>query len=165
VLLKMLNVEFELGLSIIELESYAAKLGSDCPFFIKEKPSFVFNTGTDANDISLSMKGYHIVIVKPEVHISTQEAYSGIITNLPSFSLVELPQLPITEWKDKVYNRFENHVFILYPELEKIKRKLYDLGAIYASMSGSGSAIYGLFDKTDIELDFPEDYFVWEGEL
>jgi len=162
-LLKMLNNEFELNLSVKELEDFAAKLGSDCPFFIESNTAFVYNTGTDFEEINLSLKGYYLVLIKPDIFISTQVAYSGIIPQNPSFNLKEINQIPINEWKDKVFNRFENHIFKLYPKLNELKTKLYEMGALYVSMSGSGSSVYGIFENNDFKLDFPEDYFVWKS--
>jgi 4-diphosphocytidyl-2-C-methyl-D-erythritol kinase len=152
ILLKMLNEEFKLSLSTKKLESYAAVLGSDCPFFIEAKSAFVYNTGTDFYSIDLNLEGYYLVLIKPEIHISTQEAYSEIELQKSNINLNEINKIPIGEWKGKVYNRFENHIFKLHPQLKDIKKELYNMGAVYASMSGSGSSIYGIFEKEpDVE--------------
>ncbi len=159
VLLQMLNIEFNLKLSVKELEDFASKLGSDCPFFIESNPAFVYNTGTDFEEIDLRLNGYYLLLIKPDVFISTQVAYSGIIPQSPTFNLKEINQISINEWKEKVFNRFENHIFKLYPELNEIKTTLYEMGAVYASMSGSGSSIYGIFeDKPEVGDRFEGDF-------
>ena len=135
--------------SLEELKDMAVKLGADCPFFLENRPCFASGVGEKLLPIDLNLKGYTILIVKPDVYISTAEAFAGITPAKPGFDLRYLPFLPIDEWKDKVINDFELSVFVRHPELAHIKEGLYEAGALYASMTGSGSAIYGIFDSRD----------------
>jgi 4-diphosphocytidyl-2-C-methyl-D-erythritol kinase len=146
-MLKMLNNQFKLGLSSQELEQKAAKLGADCAFFINNKPTLAKGIGNLFEPTCVNLSGYHIVLVKPEVHISTAEAYGGCKPQRWTTPLEEAIKQPITEWKNCIFNDFEKTVFIAHPELAEIKDMLYEKGAIYAAMSGSGSTIYGIFDK------------------
>ena len=158
-MLKLLNDTFLLGYSTEELERKAVKLGADCPFFIKNKPAFAEGIGDKLTSFDLDLKEYNIVLVKPDVFVSTKEAYSLIIPQSPEFSLREIIKKPVSEWKKYMKNDFEKSVFSKYPEIENIKNKLYEMGALYASMSGSGSSVFGIFkDTTDIS-SFQETYF------
>lgn len=132
-----------------ELGEMALKLGADCPFFLENRPCFAEGIGEKLKPIDLNLSGYTILIVKPDIHVSTADAFSGITPGKPDFDLRFLPYLPIDEWKNKVVNDFEKTVFARHPELKAIKENLYESGAVYASMSGSGSAIYGIFKETD----------------
>lgn len=152
-MLKLLNEKFKLNLSEAQLEDYAAQLGADCPFFIKNQPVFAKGTGNLFEPLELSLKGYHIILVKPDVFISTREAFAHIHPHAPARSLKEIIQSPIESWKDWVVNDFEASIFPKYPEIAAIKDKLYDLGAIYASMSGSGSSVYGIFKEPIENID------------
>ena len=164
-MLKELNNYFNLKLNKIELENYASEIGSDCAFFINNKPVFAYERGNKFKDIELNLKGYYILLVKPNVFVSSTDAFSGIATNQVKNSLINLIKMPISEWKNYIYNDFETTVFKKYPELNQIKEDLYNLGAIYASMSGSGSSIYGIFkEKPQINQTF-NDYFVWNGKI
>ena len=155
-MLKMLNEEFSLGLSPNELEEKAAKLGADCAFFIKNKPTLAKGIGNVFEPTTINLSGYRIVLIKPDVHISTAEAYGGCKPQRWTIPLEEAIKRPISEWKDCIFNDFEKTVFVAHPELATIKEMLYDKGAIYAAMSGSGSTIYGIFDK-EIEHDITTD--------
>ena len=159
-MLKMLNDAFALGLTSEELQTRAAKLGADCAFFIENKPVLAKGIGNVFEPTCVNLNGYHIVLVKPEVHVSTAEAYGGCKPQPWTTPLEEVVKLPIAKWKDHIYNDFEKTVFVAHPELAEIKEMLYAKGAIYAAMSGSGSTIYGIFDKeiehnitTDIKSD------------
>ena len=159
-MLKMLNDEFALGLTSEELQTRAAKLGADCAFFIENKPVLAKGIGNVFEPTCVNLNGYHIVLVKPEVHVSTAEAYGGCKPQRWTTPLEKVVKLPIAKWKDHIYNDFEKTVFVAHPELAEIKEMLYTKGAIYAAMSGSGSTIYGIFDKeiehnitTDIKSD------------
>ena len=145
--LRALNEMFSLGLSDETLASYASKLGADCPFFIYNRPMLATGIGTELSPIELSLEGYKIEWVKPNVHVSTADAYRHVKPKEPKFSLAELPNIPIEEWKDCLVNDFEGSVFAQYPELAEIKQDFYNRGAVYAAMSGSGSTIFGLFRK------------------
>lgn len=131
-----------------ELHEMAKSIGADVPFFIKNKPIYAEGIGTDFTDIEISLKNYHIVLIKPDIAVSTQEAYSGVKPSAPNYDLKESIKLPVNEWKDVVKNDFEDSLFPKYPRLKEIKDSLYKIGAEYASMSGSGSSIFGLFKST-----------------
>lgn len=146
-MLKMLNDEFNLGLSSIELQQRATKLGADCPFFIDNKPVLAKGIGNIFESTEVNLSGYHIVLIKPNVHVSTAEAYGGCKPQRWTTPLEEAIKQPISEWKNYIFNDFEKTVFIAHPELAEIKEMLYEKGAIYAAMSGSGSTIYGIFNK------------------
>lgn len=152
----LLNKRFNLRMTQSSMERYAAKLGADCAFFIRNTPVFATGIGTDMTDLDLSLKGYTLVVVKPEIHVSTKMAYSMVCCGRPEVSLSDAIRRPVEEWKDLIVNDFEQSVFSFAPEIGRIKDKLYDMGAIYASMSGSGSAVYGIFRKP---LDKPERQF------
>jgi len=143
--LKALNEIFRLELSIIELEDYALQLGADCPFFIDNTPKYVTGKGGKMKEIDLDLSVYELKFVFPELHISTTEAYGGVMPKQPETNLLDLISKPIENWKTTVKNDFEVSAFEKHPQLEKIKEKLYADGAIYASMTGSGSVIYGIF--------------------
>ena len=161
--LKMLNDYFSLRLNNEELKSYASQLGADCPFFIDNKPSFATGTGEQLQPIEFDLSNYKIVILKPAFSVSTSEAYKNITPQIPDFNLADLNRLPIEEWKNTVINDFEKSVFPIYPEIKTLKEMLYKLGAVYASMSGSGSAVFGIFRHLPAELKqaFSEDYFLY----
>jgi 4-diphosphocytidyl-2-C-methyl-D-erythritol kinase len=163
--LKLLNQVFDLRLTRERLIKYAAQLGSDCAFFIGDQPMIGMGRGEILSPASVSLKGYHLVLVKPEVHISTAEAYSGIKPKQPENSIAEVLNLPIQEWKEKLKNDFETSIFQKYSVVKDAKAKLYSLGAIYSSMSGSGASVFGVFDKPiDLKKEFLSmDY--WSGEL
>ncbi len=127
------------------LSGIALSLGADCPFFLENRPLFAGGVGERFEEVSLDLDGWWALIVKPEVYISTKEAFAGISPCAPRFDLRNLGKLPIEEWKEYVVNDFEASIFPAHPELGAIKEKLYDCGAVYASMSGSGSSIYGLY--------------------
>lgn len=146
-MIKLLNEKFLLELSAEQMESYAAQLGADCAFFIKNKPVFATGIGNVFEPIELSLKGYHIVLVKPDIFVSTRDAFSQIKPTRPSVSLKEIVKQPIENWKDSMKNDFEESVFLKFPEVAAIKDELYDLGAVYAAMSGSGSSVYGIFKE------------------
>ncbi|MGL4518743.1 MAG: 4-(cytidine 5'-diphospho)-2-C-methyl-D-erythritol kinase [Phocaeicola sp.] len=152
-MLKLLNEQFSLGISVEQLESYAAQLGADCAFFIKSQPVYATGIGNVFQPIELSLKGYHLVIVKPDVFVSTKEAFAGMVPQKPTHSLLELSRLPLTEWKERMVNDFEKSVFQLHPQLAQIKADLYAQGALYAAMSGSGSSLFGIFATPLKEVD------------
>jgi len=162
-MLKLLNEKFALNISQENLEKYASKLGADCAVFIRNKPSFAQGTGNILSDVNLSLQGKCIVLTKPNIHVSTAEAYSKIIPKKWETPLKNVLQLPISEWKNYLFNDFEKNVFALHPQLAEIKQKMYDFGATYASMSGSGATIFGIFDKKP-NVNF-EGMFVFETLL
>ncbi len=161
-MLRLINDTFQLKISDKELVQLAVQLGADCPFFIYNRPMFASGIGEILEDVSLSLQDYHFALVKPNVHVSTKDAFSLIQPRSPKMSLKEIIQLPVSEWKELMINDFEQSVFAKYPEIEKIKNDLYDKGALYASMSGSGSSVFGIFkEKTDISQDAYPGSFVW----
>lgn len=151
--IKALNDIYKIGLTEEQMEDYAARLGADCAFFIKNQPVFATGIGNEFHELQLSLKGKVIVLVKPDIFVSTKDAYSLVKPTRPEVSLPELLAQPIETWKDTVVNDFELSVFPKFPEIACIKDKLYDLGALYASMSGSGSSVYGIFDKQVENID------------
>lgn len=150
-MIRLLNDQFSLNLSNEMMEQYAAKLGADCAFFITSKPAYATGIGdtltpmSDITDTPEFLKGLWIAIVKPDVAISTKEAYAGITPKSPSKCCKDVVLQPIETWKEELTNDFEESIFINHPKLADIKQKLYDNHAIYAAMSGSGSTIFGLF--------------------
>lgn len=146
-MLRLINDFASLGLTAAELEELALQLGSDCPFFIRNTPQFASGRGEQMQPMPLNLSRYSIQLICPEVHVSTAAAF-GMITAKPAgFDLRRLSELPVERWKDKIANDFEAPVFAQHPVLKSIRNQLYEQGAIYASMTGSGSAIYGLFEK------------------
>ncbi|MEQ6121118.1 4-(cytidine 5'-diphospho)-2-C-methyl-D-erythritol kinase [Reichenbachiella sp. MALMAid0571] len=166
--LKMLNNLFQLNLSDDRLESYAGKLGSDCPFFIRNKPTLVSGTGDQFKPISLNLSGNTMVLVYPKIHISTREAYAGIKPMLPKQSITEIIDLPISKWKSLLTNDFENSLYKTHPDIKNIRQLLYEHGAVYASMTGSGSTVFGIFTNNVAGnlLDIlSKKYIVWSKQL
>jgi len=157
--LKALNELFLLNISTRKLETLASKLGADCPFFIKNTPVYAEGIGNVFSSVKVSLKGYWMLLVKPNIHVSTAEAYAGIQPAPCQKSLNDLVKLPMKEWKNQIKNDFEKTVFEKQPQIGKIKDKMYELGALYASMSGSGSSVYGIFtDKPVFEGKFQDDF-------
>lgn len=164
-MLKALNEYFGLHISVSELMVYAATLGSDCAFFVRNHPAFAHGKGELLEDIRLSLAGHQLVLVKPACGVSTPEAYAGIVPGPAKFDLRTLGDLSVAGWKHQVSNDFEKSVFVKYPQIAALRQQFYDAGAIYASMTGSGSAVYGFFEKNKkISLDCP-DCFVWREEI
>ena len=132
-------------LSNEELEKYAAQLGSDCPFFIANVPQIAGGRGEQLRPSMVDLSGFYIKLVNPGLHIGTAQAYAGVHFSTVKPYLSELLQMPIEEWRAVIHNDFERSVFQLYPEIAGIKNELYDEGALFALMSGSGSTVYGIF--------------------
>ncbi|OPZ29520.1 MAG: 4-diphosphocytidyl-2-C-methyl-D-erythritol kinase [Bacteroidetes bacterium ADurb.BinA174] len=161
-MLKLLNNNFGLGYSDADLMRFAAKLGADCAFFIKNKPAFASGIGDELEEIELDLSDYFFVLVKPDIFVPTIDAYSMVSPKQPEISLKKIIKKPVSEWKEVMKNDFEPSVFKKYFEICKIKEQLYDRGAVYASMSGSGSSVYAFFEKeTDIRFD---NCFVWKNK-
>jgi 4-diphosphocytidyl-2-C-methyl-D-erythritol kinase len=161
-MIKTLNHYFDLELSITKMEEYAGKLGSDCPFFIKNKPALAQDRGTDLSLREFCLDGFTIVLVVPPVHVNTGHAYSLIKPAKPLNRLDDFYNLQPELWRDNLLNDFEGPVFNEHPLLAEIKEKMYQNGAVYASMSGSGSSIYGLFrQQPDLRKFQFKDFFVW----
>ena len=163
--LKLLNDNFHLNLSIEQLIDYALQLGSDCPFFILNQPCFATGRGEVMEEMALDLSAYQFVVVNPKIHIGTSWAFNNIKPTIPTQSIKNLIQQPITTWKDTLLNDFEAPAISQYPEIGAIKEEFYNLGAIYSSMTGSGSTVYGIFEKGKaLELSFPEYYFVYKSQ-
>ncbi|MXV13828.1 4-(cytidine 5'-diphospho)-2-C-methyl-D-erythritol kinase [Hufsiella ginkgonis] len=145
--IRLINDRFTLGLSNPDMESYARKLGADCAFFIRNEPVFATGIGDEFHPLILDLAAYHLVLVMPRVHISTAEAYRGVKPAAPRKSLRESVLRPVEEWRSLITNDFEQTIFKNHPAVRGVKAALYEAGAIYASMSGSGSSVYGIFDK------------------
>lgn len=145
--LRQFNESFELKISAEKLVEYAAQLGSDCAFFISDEPKFGTGRGEVLTPLSVSLKGKFIVVVKPDIHVSTADAFAGIKPKESEGNLKDfLETNPVTEWKKFLKNDFEETVFKKHPQIQNVKQKLYSLGAVYASMSGSGSSVFGIFE-------------------
>ena len=165
-MIRALNEEFLLNLSIEQMKSRASKLGADCAFFIENKPAFATGIGDELTSIDFSLKGYTLALIKPSVAVSTAEAYRGVIPQPSSTSLLEDLRRPVHEWRHFVKNDFEKSVFAAYPKIAAIKETLYDMGAEYASMSGSGSSVFGLFPhEIDNLKDIFPDCYVFQQRL
>ena len=163
--LKILNERFTLGLTAEPLANYARRLGSDCAFFIENRPVYCVEKGDVFEEIDLNLSGYHALLVYPNLAISTAEAYAGVQPHQPEVSLREQLTAPVDTWRNTVRNDFEDSLFPKYPLLARIKAQLYEAGAIYASMSGSGSTVYGLFDAPMVVPNQFQTYRVWKGRL
>lgn len=151
-MLLLLNKMFSLELSDHQLIDMAAKLGADCPIFILNRPCYAEGIGEKLTPINLNLSGWKIVVVRPNIPVPTKEAFSRIVPKRPLINCRNIVKQPVETWRDTLTNDFEQSVFALHPEIGQVKEQLYDLGAAYASMSGSGSALFGLF-KNDVCLD------------
>ncbi len=164
--LSALNQKYSLGLTETQLLYYALQLGSDCPFFILNQPSLATGRGELFQKVKVDLTHYEIVIVNPGIHISTPWAFSQLGPHTETVSLEEYIKKPIGTWKETIRNDFEQVIFNAYPEIAAIKHELYRSGAIFAAMSGSGSTIYGIFEKSStVRLKFPVAYFVKQLNL
>jgi 4-diphosphocytidyl-2-C-methyl-D-erythritol kinase len=161
-MLIMMRRLFHLPLTDEALEREAAALGADCTFFCRRGAQYLEGVGAELTPYPLSLQGKFLLLVKPSVSISTREAYSHVTPQRPAVPLYELLQQPLETWRETIHNDFEDSVFPLHPELAQVKETLYRLGARYASMSGSGSAFFGIFDQAPIDAQsaFPTDYQV-----
>lgn len=140
-----LNRKFSLGLTDDELEHRVSTLGADCAFFIRNRPVFATGIGNILTPSNLSLSGWHLALAKPDIFVSTKEAYAQIRPRHPHISVTDILRHPVEEWKDILTNDFEEGIFAFHPEIADIKKRMYDCGAAYASMSGSGSSVFGLF--------------------
>ncbi|MDR2497327.1 MAG: 4-(cytidine 5'-diphospho)-2-C-methyl-D-erythritol kinase [Tannerellaceae bacterium] len=164
-MLKMINEVHKLGFTTDILEEKAARVGADCPFFIRNRPAYASGTGNLLEPVALSLAGYHITLVKPPFCISTAEAYAGISPSQPACDLRDVVQKDINEWRNSLRNDFEPSIVAKYPQIARIKQILYDKGALYASMSGSGSTVYGLFSKEINMREIFPNYQVFNLEI
>lgn len=164
--LLLLNKKFNLAIDNKTLLQHALQLGSDCPFFITNKPSLATGRGEILKPVALDLSNYKIVLVNPGIHINTGWAFTQIKVEEPENNLAQIVTQPVAEWKDGLKNVFEKPIFETYPEIRNIKESLYHHGAVYASMTGSGATVYGLFKKSDtFSVSFPPHYLVKECYL
>ncbi len=163
--IRLLNALFELDLSAERIMQYASRIGSDCAFFIQDRPMLGSGRGELLELANINLKGYYIVVLVPAVHVSTAEAYNGVTPHIPDSELHELIGMRIAEWRDRLVNDFEMSIFQKYPMLQQLKEKLYSNGAVYASMSGSGSSVFGIFEKEIESKNLFRDSFGWSGWL
>lgn len=162
-MIRLLDERFRLNMGIAEMERYASRLGSDCAFFITTEPSFGTGRGEVLEPVNIAeqnLQGYYIAIVKPAIAVSTREAFKQIICRQPEHCCRDIVRQPVETWKTVLTNDFEEPAFKQHPELADIKQRLYDLGAVYAQMSGSGSAFFGLYrtDPQQLKNAFPACY-------
>lgn len=163
--LRLFNELFDLGLEDEQLMAYAVRLGADCAFFIKNKPMMARGIGEKLSEIKVSLEGKNILMIYPNIHISTKEAYAGIVPEIPKIDIEKVVRdHPIEEWRHLLVNDFEKSIFPQHTLLDQIKQQLYAHGAIYASMSGSGSCMYGIFDVIP-DIKFDPDFMLWSGKL
>ncbi len=163
--LKGLNLLAGNSLSQEQLQNLAIKLGSDCPFFLQENPMMMHGRGDILSPLPIQFKPMHLILIFPQVHVSTQEAYSDVNPSKPNYYLTELIEAPLDQWKKLIVNDFEFSLFKKYPELRRIKETLYQEGAVYASLSGSGSSLYGLFSAPPVLPKELEQYVIWTGNI
>ena len=152
-MIRLLDQRFRINIGNAEMEKYAARLGADCPFFITAEPSYAEGIGEILSPVNITnnnLEGYSLVVVKPQISVSTKEAFSSITPRKPLMCCREIVAQPIETWKDALCNDFEESVFGIYPQLNDIKNRIYTLGAAYAQMSGSGSSLFGIF-KSDVD--------------
>lgn len=152
-MLTMLNREYRLGLQDEELIHLAKRLGADCPFFVNPQPSYATGIGELLTPITLDLSSYHIVVIKPNIAVSTAEAFRNIVPKAPKKRCADIVRQPVETWRTELLNDFESSIFVQHSELRRIKEMLYGTGALYASMSGSGSSIYGIYQEKPLEED------------
>jgi 4-diphosphocytidyl-2-C-methyl-D-erythritol kinase len=163
--LRILNQLFHLHLSANQLAAYAMRLGSDCSHFLQDRTTIGRGRGEILVPLELTLKGHFLVVVSPEVQVSTAEAYSRVIPQTVQEDLADILRLPIHQWRDRLTNHFEATVFERYPALEQIKKSLYEVGAVYASLSGSGASLYGIFTKQISREEHFQGMNGWSGWL
>jgi 4-diphosphocytidyl-2-C-methyl-D-erythritol kinase len=164
-MLRAINRICNLSLSTYELKTLATSLGSDSPFFIDCRPSLASGRGEILKPVSLFLNGLFIVLVNPGILISTKEAYDSCVPAIPERSLNDTIKKPVSDWKDLMINDFEKTIFLKHPGLKKIKQELYDSGAVYSSMSGSGSTVYGIFNEKPVISEDLRNIVIYTGEL
>lgn len=153
-MIRLLNEMFSLGMSDEKMIGYAARLGADCAFFIKAQPAYAEGIGEKLQPISIDLSGYKMLVVRPNIPVSTKEAFSLITPQVPKKNCLDIVRQPIETWKNELVNDFERSVFAIHPEIGRLKEMMYEQGAVYAAMSGSGSSVFGLFCDTPDEKSF-----------
>jgi 4-diphosphocytidyl-2-C-methyl-D-erythritol kinase len=162
--LSLLNKKFQLNISADQLINYALQLGSDCPFFLINKPCFAQGRGEVLEKINLDLSQYQLLIVNPKIDISTRWAFSKIEPAIRETSIKQIVHQPIESWNEQLTNDFERPLMKYYPILKSIKEELFTQGALFAGMSGSGSTLFGIFHETK-KIDtniFPPEYLIWK---
>lgn len=164
-MIRLLNDMFALKMSMREMTGIAAALGADCPFFILSRPAYAEGIGERLTAIDLDLSNYYIAVVRPNIPVSTKEAFSLITPQPAKICCRDIVRMPVEEWRQLLTNDFEQSVFALHPEISAVKEHLYRLGAVYAAMSGSGSSVFGLFNSpVDLVPEFPDTY-IFCGKL
>lgn len=167
-MMKAINQLFKLEIRNEKMEQYVSEIGADCAFFVRNKPVFASGIGNVFSPVGLSLKNWNIVIVKPQESVATRKAYLLVCPHKPERCAKDIVAEPVESWKDTLHNDFEEGVFTMYPQIGRVKQQLYDIGATYAAMSGSGSAVFGLFRKPQsdnlLRSVFKEN-FIWQGVL
>jgi 4-diphosphocytidyl-2-C-methyl-D-erythritol kinase len=164
-MLKSLNRHYGLDISSEELRSMALGLGSDCPFFLDCEPSFASGRGEILKPLALDLSKYYLVLLNPGIGVNTREAYQNCSPATPLFDLYNIEKVSINEWKNVVFNDFEGYVFRKHPVIGQLKEGLYQAGALFSSMSGSGSSVFGIFAKEPALPGKLQDYLIWEGPM
>lgn len=164
-MVRLLNARYALGLGVEQMERLVAQLGADCPFFIRSEPVYAEGIGNEFTPVALSLRGWHLLLVKPDVHISTKEAYAGVRPHMPAHALLETASMPVETWSQRMVNDFEESIFPRHALLADIKRELYRQGAVYAAMSGSGSTLFGLFREEPALADVFAGQFTFSCRL
>jgi 4-diphosphocytidyl-2-C-methyl-D-erythritol kinase len=165
--LRSLNDHFELNIPVEKLKFLAGRLGADCAFFLENKVAYATGTGSNLELLDFNLKGCYLVLVKPPFCVDTKTAYAGVVPSEYPFNFKEIIGESISNWKGRIKNDFETTLFVKFHELAHLKSRLSDVGAVYASMSGSGSSVYGIFDQKPVvnPSDFPPGSFIWQEEL
>ncbi|MCX6220978.1 MAG: 4-(cytidine 5'-diphospho)-2-C-methyl-D-erythritol kinase [Bacteroidia bacterium] len=165
--LRSLNDHFELNIPVEKIKSLAGRLGADCSFFLENMAAYAIGTGMNLELLDFSLKGHYLVLIKPPFGVDTKTAYAGVVPSEYPFDFKVVIAEPIQKWEGRIKNDFETKLFVKFPELAHLKSRFSDLGAVYASLSGSGSSVYGIFDKKPVinPDDFPPCSFIWQEEL
>ena len=160
-----LNQLFQLHLSNQKLEELSTELGSDCPFFVEGLPQIAQGRGEILTPVEMDLSDLYLVLLNPGIHVGTKEAYDGVSVGANTVSIEEIVQKPIDEWNGLLKNDFETSVFLQHPNIQRLKESLYQTGAIYAAMSGSGSSVYGIFTEEKNLIDFHSPYIIYKGKF
>jgi 4-diphosphocytidyl-2-C-methyl-D-erythritol kinase len=164
--LRLLRDVFKLDIGDNKLMQYAARIGSDCSFFVQDNPMIGFGRGDVLKPCQPDLQGKYLVVVNPGLHVSTAEAYAGVLPGAPAFSLQEILLRPLEDWKTVLQNDFEKSILGRFPLISRLKEEMYKAGAAYASMSGSGSSVFGIFhEEVTVENTLLESYVIWKGYL
>jgi len=163
--LKGLSKLFKLNLSVSELRAFAHQLGSDCPLFVENTSQYAEGRGELLSNIEVNLAAKNILLINPQIHISTDQAYAKVNPKNAEQSCRDIVLRDVSFWKEELKNDFEEAIFPMYPDLKMIKDRLYDLGADYAAMSGSGSTMFAIFSGEIPEMNWPENYFIWKGAV